>query len=70
MTPDPVSVSRRMVTICTSVNELFLMTALSKEVIFSNFNWSEKQPAGQFPHTLNGPHSAKDCPIFGFHVLA
>ncbi|MCW0171396.1 hypothetical protein OIV51_20490, partial [Burkholderia pseudomallei] len=42
------SASRRMVTICSSVNRLFFMTSFSPlEAILSSFNWSENSRAGQ-----------------------
>ncbi|MEB2504333.1 hypothetical protein SB377_15025, partial [Burkholderia sp. BCCIQ07D] len=48
------SASRRMVTICSSVNRLFFMTSLSPlEAILSSFNWSENSRAGH-AH-LDGP---------------
>ncbi|NTX49669.1 restriction endonuclease subunit S, partial [Burkholderia cepacia] len=41
------SASRRMVTICSSVNRLFFMTSFSPlEAILSSFNWSENSRAG------------------------
>ncbi|WP_205787632.1 hypothetical protein, partial [Burkholderia sp. Ac-20344] len=42
------SASRRIVTICSSVNRLFFMTSFSPlEAILSTFRWSENSRAGQ-----------------------
>ena len=43
-----VSASRRIVTICSSVNRVFFMApSLSKGAILSSVNWPEKRQAGQ-----------------------
>jgi hypothetical protein len=42
------SASRRLVTMCSSVNRVFFMRSSWVEgAILSGFSWSEKQPAGQ-----------------------